>query len=158
NHPFWDLERIGQERHMNLVRNFIAEHGRWIHALEINGFRPPHENRGAIRMAEDLGYPLASGGHRDGRAPNTTLNLTYAASSDEFAAEIRAGKRSEILLLPQYKENVYLRMIEAAGDVFRYYPQHPYGWQHWTQRVFIFHQGVARPLTYFWENDEPMWA
>ena len=39
NHPLWDIELVGAERHAILLKNFIRKHGQWIHAFEINGFR-----------------------------------------------------------------------------------------------------------------------
>jgi len=78
NHPLWDIEFIGAERHQACLRAFLEEHGEWIHALEINGFRSWRENTSVMKMAEDLGYPVVTGGDRHGCQPNTLLNLTRA--------------------------------------------------------------------------------
>ena len=78
NHPLWDIEIVGKERHEVLLKNFIKEHGRWIHAFEINGFRSWSENKAVIEMAEALGIPIATGGDRHGCKPNTVINLTSA--------------------------------------------------------------------------------
>jgi hypothetical protein len=60
NHPIWDIEMVGKEKHAILLKNFIREHGRWIHAFEINGFRSWSENKAVIEMAEALGIPIAT--------------------------------------------------------------------------------------------------
>ena len=39
NHPLWDIEIVGKERHKALLKEFVKRHGGWIHAFEINGFR-----------------------------------------------------------------------------------------------------------------------
>ena len=64
NHPLWDIEMVGKERHALLLKNFIKEYGRWIQALEINGFRSWSENKAVIEMAEALGMPIVTGGDR----------------------------------------------------------------------------------------------
>ncbi|MDQ2746331.1 MAG: glycerate kinase, partial [Acidobacteriota bacterium] len=76
NHPLWDIEIVGKEKHRLLLKNFLKEHGRWIHAFEVNGFRSWSENKAVIEMAEALGIPLVTGGDRHGCKPNTVLNLT----------------------------------------------------------------------------------
>src|SRR5215813_2887844 len=45
NHPLWDIELVGEESHQILLKNFVREHGRWIHAFEVNGFRSWSENK-----------------------------------------------------------------------------------------------------------------
>jgi hypothetical protein len=42
------------------TRKFHQEHGRWIHAFEINGFRKWSENKAVLEMAESLGYPTVT--------------------------------------------------------------------------------------------------
>ena len=76
NHPLWDIEIVGKEKHEILLKHFIKEHGRWIHAFEINGFRTWSENKAVIEMAEALGIPIVTGGDRHGCKPNTVINLT----------------------------------------------------------------------------------
>ena len=34
NHPIWDLESAGKEKHLLLLKNFIKNYGKWIHAFE----------------------------------------------------------------------------------------------------------------------------
>ncbi|MCV4639621.1 hypothetical protein OFB62_30435, partial [Escherichia coli] len=64
NHPLWDIEIVGQQRHEILLRNFIKTHGKWIHAFEVNGFRSWSENKAVIELAESLGIPVVTGGDR----------------------------------------------------------------------------------------------
>ncbi|QYO67378.1 TonB-dependent siderophore receptor [Leptolyngbya sp. 7M] len=52
NHPLWDIEIVGQERHEILLKRFLRVHGKWIHAFEINGFRSWSENKAVIELAE----------------------------------------------------------------------------------------------------------
>jgi len=52
------------------------------------------------------------------------------------AARRHAG-RSEILLMPEYRESRALRLLEAAADALRHYPNHPQGQAIWTDRVFV---------------------
>jgi hypothetical protein len=89
NHPLWDIEFIGAERHQACLMDFLAEHGEWIHAFEINGFRSWREHRMVMMLAEDLGYPVVTGGDRNGCQANTVLNLTRATRFADFVAEIR---------------------------------------------------------------------
>lgn len=100
NHPVWDIEMIGQERHNALLELFIAEHAKWLHAIEVNGFRPWSENQAAIELAERVGMPLISGGDRHCLHSNTMINVTSADSFAEFADEIRVEKRSNIVVMP----------------------------------------------------------
>jgi hypothetical protein len=75
NHPCWDEEGIGAERHRYRL---------YIHALELNNLRPWSENREAARLARATGIPLISGGDRHARQPNAVLNVTNASSFEEF--------------------------------------------------------------------------
>lgn len=54
-------------------------------------------------------------GDRPGCEANSVLNLSQANSFEEFVQEVREGKRSEIVLMPQYFEPLPLRLIENAG-------------------------------------------
>ena len=81
NHPLWDIEIVGKERHQLLLKDFIRVHGRWIHALEINGFRSWSENKAVIELAEAIGIPIVTGGDRHGCKPNTVINLSNSDTS-----------------------------------------------------------------------------
>ena len=159
NHPLWDIEFIGGQRHAVALGNFLGEHKNWIHALEINGFRPWRENKAIMTLAQDFGLPVVSGGDRHGCRSNTVLNLTQAASFAEFVAEVREDGHSDVLLMPEYRESRVLRTLEVVADVLRHYPNHPQGQFLWTNRVFIdLEEKGARPLSDYWKRGGPAWV
>jgi len=159
NHPLWDIEFIGGQQHAVALGSFLGEHKAWIHALEINGFRPWRENKAVMAAAKDFGLSVVSGGDRHGCRSNTLLNLTRAASFAEFVAEVREDRRSDVLLLPEYRESRVLRTLEVVADVLRHYPNHPQGQFLWTNRVFINFEGKgARPLSDYWKRGGPAWV
>ncbi len=160
NHPLWDIELVGKEKHQILLNHFIKEHGRWIHAFEINGFRTWSENKAIIEMAEALGFPIATGGDRHGCKPNTVINLTNSKTFEEFVEEIRVDKRSEVVLMPEYKQPLHSRQMQSFSEILKHYPEFPEGRQQWLDRVF-FDVGKGQgliPLTdYNWDNGGPLW-
>jgi hypothetical protein len=164
NHPLWDIEFIGAERHQACLKAFLKEHGEWIHALEINGFRAWRENRAVMTLAEDFGYPVVTGGDRHGCQANTLLNLSRAASFADFVAEVREDQHSEVLLLPEYRDSRVARTIQVAADVLRDYPQHSLGQASspgcWRDRVFVdIGDGCgSRSLAWHWPNGGPSWV
>jgi hypothetical protein len=155
NHPCWDEKGIGAERHMELAIEFIEEHGQWFHALELNGMRSWAENLRVIALARFFGICVLSGGDRHGSEANTVLNLTNAATFEEFADEVRRDRISDVLILPQYRASFRLRFWEAAWDVLRDYPEHA-GRVHWTDRFFYqTATGEHAPLSNVWCGDDP---
>jgi hypothetical protein len=159
NHPLWDIEFIGGQQHAVALGSFLGEHRSWIHALEINGFRPWSENKAVMTMAKDFGLPVVSGGDRHGCRSNTMLNLTRAGSFAEFAVEVREDGHSDVLLMPEYRESRVLRSLEVAADALRHYPNHPQGQCLWTNRVFInFDEKGGRPLSDYWKRGGPAWV
>jgi len=158
NHPLWDIENAGKEKHALLLKNFLKEHGRWIHALEINGFRKWSENKAVIEMAEALGLPIVTGGDRHGCKPNTVINLTNGKTFAEFVDEIRTDKRSEIVLMPEYKEPLHSRQLQSFGEILKHYPEFPEGRRRWFDRVYYDYDGVGlRKLSVHWEFGGPKW-
>ncbi len=158
NHPLWDIEIVGEEKHAILLKNFLKEHGRWIHALEINGFRKWSENKAVIEMAEALGLPIVTGGDRHGCKPNTVINLTNAKTFAEFVEEIRVDKRSEVVLMPEYKEPLHSRQLQSFGEILKHYPEFPEGRQRWFDRVYYDYDGLGlRKLSVHWEFGGPKW-
>ena len=119
NHPLWEMEPIGERAVRDMVRTFLARYGRWVHALEVNGMRPWHENRLVLEMAQNLNFPVVSGGDRHGCEPNAMVNLTNAATFTEFVREVREGAPSEIATMPQYREPYNLRVMQVVWDVLR---------------------------------------
>src|SRR5215203_1640670 len=160
NHPLWDIEIVGKERHKALLKNFIKEHGRWIHAFEINGFRAWSENKAVIEMAEALGFPIATGGDRHGCKPNTLINLTNAQTFEEFVEEIRVERRSEVVLMPEYKQPLHSRQLQSFSEILKNYPEFDEGRRKWFDRVY-FDVGNEKGLTnlsgHGWERGGPAW-
>jgi len=156
NHPMWDLYRVGEKEHVQLVNSFLGEYGRWIHAMELNGLRNWKENHEALRLAGRWNMVLISGGDRHGVEPNANINLTRAESFQEFVHEIRCEKQSTILFLPQYAQPWKHRILQSALDAVRYYPHFPAGSQRWDERVY--HpdiNGVPQPLSALWPDGHP---
>jgi len=159
NHPLWDIERIGETRHLELLADFLATHGRWIHAIEVNGYRSWSENQQVIKLADAHSFPIVSGGDRHGHEANAMLNLTSAGTFSEFADEIRRDRISELAILPAYKEPVVMRMLETVADVVRYYPNYTRGKRFWTDRVFwSLEDGTIRPMSFYWKKGGPAWV
>jgi hypothetical protein len=159
NHPLWDIEIVGKEKHAALLKNFLREHGSWIHALEINGFRKWSENKAVLEMAEALGFPIVTGGDRHGCKPNTVINLTNARTFSEFVEEIRVDKRSEIVLMPEYRQPLHSRQLQSFAEILKHYPEFPEGRRKWFDRVhFDTGDGYGiRPLSVHWLYGGPTW-
>jgi hypothetical protein len=159
NHPIWDIEMVGQEQHEILLKNFIKEHGCWIHAFEINGFRSWSENKTVIEMAEALGFPIVTGGDRHGCKPNTVFNLTGGKTFSEFVEEIRVDKRSEVVLTPEYSQPLHSRQLQSFSEILKHYPEFPEGRQKWFDRVhFDIGDGEGlRKLSVHWKLGGPVW-
>lgn len=158
NHPLWDVEMIGAEQHLAALKSFLHEYGEWLHAFEVNGFRSWRENEAVMRMANEMGFPVVSGGDRHGCQPNTTLNLTRAQTFAEFVEEVRAG-HSKVLIMPEYNEALVARTLEAAAEILRTYPSYPTEQQVWTDRVFARQaNGEAKSLSILWQRGGPIWV
>ncbi|MEP6947447.1 MAG: hypothetical protein ABJA02_16130 [Acidobacteriota bacterium] len=160
NHPIWDIEMVGAERHAILLKSFIREHGRWIHAFEINGFRSWSENKAVIEMAEALGIPIATGGDRHGCKPNTVVNLTNARTFDEFAEEIRVEKKSEVVLMPEYETPLHSRQLQSFSEILTHYPDFAEHRRRWFDRVFFDTGdglGVVPLSSHGWKLGGPKW-
>ena len=158
NHPLWDIEIVGKERHALLLKNFLKKHGRWIHALEVNGFRKWSENKAVIEMAEALDLPIVTGGDRHGCRPNTVINLTNARTFAEFVEEIRVDKRSEVVLMPEYKNPLHSRQLQSFGEILKHYPEFPEGRRKWFDRVYFDYDGLGlRKLSVHWKRGGPTW-
>ncbi len=159
NHPLWDIEMVGKERHKVLLRNFVTEHGRWIHAFEINGFRGWSENKAVIEMAESLDIPIVTGGDRHGCKPNTVINLSGSKTFEEVANEIRIDKRSEVVLMPEYRQPLHSRQLQSFSEILKLYPDFPDGRKRWFDRVhYDIKDGEGvRQLSVHWERGGPLW-
>lgn len=160
NHPLWDIEMVGKERHEKLLDMFVAEHGRWIHAFEVNGFRSWSENRAVIELAEQYGIPIATGGDRHGCKPNTVINLTNAATFEEFVEEVRVGKRSQVALMPEYEYPLHSRQLHSFSEILSHYPSFRDGRQRWFDRVFFDTgdgKGIVPLSAHGWKRGGPTW-
>lgn len=160
NHPLWDIEIVGQERHDILLKEFIKEYGKWIHAFEINGFRSWSENKAVIEMAEVLDFPITTGGDRHGCKPNTVINLTNSKSFSEFVEEIRVDKRSEVVLMPEYEQPILSRQLQGFSEILNYYPEFSEDRRRWFDRVFFDigdENGLASLSTHGWKRGGPSW-
>ncbi len=153
NHPLWDLYRIGEEKHRILLNDFLAVHGQYCHAVELNGLRHWDENREVVKLAAQWNQLLISGGDRHGIEPNANLNLTRASSFTEFVHEVRNERQSHVLFMPQYAEPWKQRILNSTLAAIRNYPDFPEGSRHWDERVY--HpdaEGNSRQLSELWRR------
>lgn len=160
NHPLWDIEIVGKDRHRELLDMFISRHAKWIHAFEVNGFRSWSENKGTIDLAESIGMPVVTGGDRHGCKPNTVINITNASTFEEFADEVRTDKHAEVVLMPAYEQPLHSRQLESFAEILSHYPHFREDRRRWFQRVHFDNGdgGGARPLTdYGWVRGGPLW-
>ncbi|HWX38887.1 MAG TPA: hypothetical protein VNY09_06570 [Candidatus Sulfotelmatobacter sp.] len=156
NHPLWDMRGIGHRPTVAAADCFLHAYGQRLHALEINGLRCWRENLGVVHLAQESGHPVVSGGDRHGLEPNATINLTRAVNFAQFAREIREERTSDIAILPQYGEPLYLRHLLTAWDAVREHPQLER--QRWIARVFVrCEDGIERPLSHIWTEGAPRW-
>ncbi len=160
NHPLWDIEIVGKERHKVLLNGFISEYGKWLHAFEVNGFRSWSENKGVIELAEALGFPLATGGDRHGCKPNTVINLTNSNTFEEFVEEIRVDKKSQVVLMPEHKDPLHWRQLQSFSEILSNYPEFSEDRRRWFDRIhFDIKDGKGLvPLSeHGWERGGPAW-
>ncbi len=159
NHPIWDIELVGKEKHETLLKQFLKEHGKWIHALEINGFRSWSENKAVIEMAEALGFPIVTGGDRHGCKPNTVINLTNSKTFSEFVEEIRVDRHSEVVLMPEYRQPLHSRQLQSFSEILNDYHEFPEGRKRAFDRIHIDGgdgKGVQK-VSVHWKDGTPRW-
>jgi hypothetical protein len=135
NHPLWDEKGIGAEAHRRLVASFLGECGGWVHALELNGMRCWKENQQVMELARTTGRCVISGGDRHGLEPNALINLSNAATFEEFVNEVRREGISDVLVMPQYREPIAFRYAETIWETIRDYPGNQ-GRVRWSDRFF----------------------
>jgi hypothetical protein len=154
NHPFWLEEGVAEPDHRPGLDRLLRECIGWLDAFELNGTRGWKENADVIALARAYDRPLISGGDRHASEPAACINLTNAGTFAEFVSEIHAGY-SSVLFLPQYREPIAQRVLEAAGEILRTYPEYP-GREHWSDRIFYRgDDGIARSVAQIWEGREP---
>jgi hypothetical protein len=157
NHPLWDIGSGGQTSQRRLIGEFLKEFKSQIHAIELNGMRDWRENMGAISLADEAGIAAVSGGDRHGLEPNALLNFTSAMTFAEFISEIREEGRSDIAVMPQYREPMTLRQLVCVWDVVREHPQIENG-NLWSERIFVRgFDGIERRLADVWVKDDHQW-
>ena len=151
NHPMWDLCRVGERHHKHAVSSFLAKFGQFIHAFELGGLRSWEENQRTVDLAAGWNQPVISGGDRHGYEPNACVNLTNAATFEEFVDEVRHGM-SHVLFMPQYAEPLAVRFIQVINDAVRAYPESPLGAK-WDDRVYHpGREGIEQPLSALWKT------
>lgn len=154
NHPFWLEEGVDGDDHLRALDRVLRESLAWFHAFELNGTRRWSENAAVLELARTHSRPVISGGDRHACEPAACLNLTNARSFAEFVSEIRCG-HSSVLFMPQYKEPMPMRILEAAWDILRPYPEYP-GRERWTDRIFYrAEDGAPQPLSTVWRSRVP---
>jgi predicted metal-dependent phosphoesterase TrpH len=152
NHPYWDEKCEGPARHAAAAEKFVARYRRFVHALEVNGLRPWTENRKTLRLGMLAGVPVVAGGDRHCLEPNALINLSNAGSFSEFVEEVRVYGISRVLLMPQYREPLPLRLLASITDVMRDNQEHTHGWTRWSDRVFFLRGGEAVALSAAWQD------
>ena len=136
NHPLWNFEKIPDEVFQYELRRFLSGANPYMHAFELNGMRSHKENRAVLALTREWNQVLISGGDRHGTEPNASLNLTNAADFPEFVDEIRRGRQSTVLVMPQYGQPFGWRMYQNFTHVIADYPDHPADRRRWDQRTF----------------------
>lgn len=155
NHPCWDEEAIGAERHAELLFYFLRLYGKFIHALELNGLRPWHENRQVFQVAAAFNKPVVSGGDRHTLEANTVLDLTNAGTFCEYVEQVRRGW-TNILVTNAYRQRFSLRIFRTLQEILRVDNQHGRGWSRWSDRVFYrCEDGVVRSLSELFPGGTP---
>lgn len=152
NHPYWDEKGAGQAHHNQVAESFLIRYRRYLHALEVNGLRPWTENRKTLHLGQQASMPVVAGGDRHCLEPNAVLNVTNAASFAEFADEVRHYGISRVLIMPQYREPLPLRILYSVTDVMRDNAGHTHGWTRWSDRVFYRKNGQIRQLSRTWQT------
>jgi hypothetical protein len=111
-------------------------------------------------MAEALGIPVATGGDRHGCKPNTVINLTDAATFEEFIDEIRDGRKSEVVLMPEYEHPIHSRQLQSFSEILKHYPDFADHRRRWFDRVFFDvgdGKGIVPLSAHGWKRGGPKW-
>lgn len=160
NHPVWDIEMIGQQEHERALRRFLADHAKWLHAIEVNGFRVWSENEAAIKLADNLGLPIVSGGDLHCLHSNTMINVSNAESFGEFVDEVRVHGLSRIIVTPEYKIPLPARQLASIAQILGDFSDFPAGRRKWSDRIHLDsgdHRGLVT-LTDYWNGRIPVWT
>jgi hypothetical protein len=151
NHPLWNLYASPAAEFARNLEDFLALNSGHMHALELNGLRRREENRQVAELAARWQQIVVSGGDRHGCEPNANLNLTNAASFDEWVQELRRERRSQVLFMPQYCDSRAARFYQTFLDAVAHYPDHSDGASRWDQRTYHpGRDGSIQPLSLLW--------
>jgi hypothetical protein len=148
NHPLMDEKGIGRCQHAEILGRLLSRHGASFDALEVNGLRCWKENQQVVRLAQQTGLPVISGGDRHGLEPNAILNLSQATTLVEFVHEVRYKRMSHVVFMSQYQWPLKLRLLRTIVDIVRDYPKSFGGRRTWTERVFFRDAKNAIPLPF----------
>ena len=153
NHPLWNFYTIPADRFRYELTRFLESGNRYVHAFELNGMRNHAENRAALRLAAQWNQLVISGGDRHGCEPNASINVTNAADFSEFVEEVREGRQSTVVVMPQYAAPLPWRLYRNFTHVIAEYPQHPEGRRRWDERTFHpDRDGAVVPMAGLWKN------
>lgn len=156
NYPLWDENRVGLDRHLQMLDEFLKRHGCHIHALELNGLRSKAENLRVEQLALETQRQLVPGGDRHGCEPNAVPNMTGAKCFGDFAAEVREGAPTHSLFMPQYAEPLKLRVLQVMSDVLRTYENFDENRRRWSDRVFFDAEDrTVRRISDVWKGNGP---
>jgi hypothetical protein len=156
NHPLWNLYALPAEEFDFELDRFLRDAGQFVDAFELNGLRSREENQQVADLAVKWNQVLISGGDRHACEPNANVNLTHAEDFEEFISEVRNQRRSTVLFMPQYEEQMGLRLFQNFLDIIREYPEFPEGQRKWDERTFHPDQdGTVVPVYKLWPNGTP---
>ena len=156
NHPAWNFTGIAPGIFDFELGRFLKCAGRTFDAFELNGMRSYRENRKVIQLAAEWNQILVSGGDRHACEPNAILNLTNAADFSEFIEEVRRGRQSIVLMMPQYEKPLNWRFYESFTQITKEYPEYPEGQRRWDERTFHPNaSGDIVPLSELWPKGSP---
>lgn len=153
NHPLWNFYAIPPDRFMYELTRFLGSGNRYVHAFELNGMRSHAENRAALRLAAEWNQLVISGGDRHGCEPNASINVTNGADFAEFVEEVREGRQSTVVVMPQYAAPLAWRLYRNFTHVIAEYPEHPEGRRRWDERTYHpDRDGAVVPMAVLWKN------
>lgn len=153
NHPLWNFFDIPADAFNYELRRFLESGHQYMHAFELNGMRSHAENRAVLKLASEWDQVIISGGDRHGCEPNASLNLTKAADFSEFVEEVRYGRESVVLVMPQHAVPLGWRFYQNFTHVIAEYPGYPEGRRSWADRTFHpDRNGVIAPMARLWKS------
>ena len=158
NHPFWN-RHVDCDQDLPALAAIIDHYGTLIHATEVNGFRGMAENRRVVNAALDWDLPVVAGGDRHGRATNPLLNVSSATTFAGFVEEVRRGRVSDGVVMPEYRECLGARVLASVAEILQHDDALAPDRAFWTQRLFVtWDDGIVRPIAASWGETGPWWV